>query len=257
MPQLIELNSWSSFKSVCITTKGLNCQYSEAPDRYDLYGPDKNGILWHTSILKTDPAGDDQSDFETNSKSSFNGKIVLEQLDSDGASMSRTKVAPSGWNFNLRMAEFVSASVGSLVNNNAAGTDIGDVAMKFYDVSGVLITDPSNNGSCVKSILDIEPPYDIYVAGGAVRMVIDPTENVYVNVIGVPDVPANYGGSKPFVQNVNLRYIDKRAGFEADGRAAKWLQYSATYHTNKLRFQFTHPAGYQLGIAVFLELYKQ
>lgn len=72
MSILLELNGWTSFKSVCITVKNLNCQFTEAMDRYELYGPDANGLVWHTSILKG--AGDngsaaaDQAEFETSYK---------------------------------------------------------------------------------------------------------------------------------------------------------------------------------------------
>ena len=144
----------------------------------------------------------------------------------------------------------------SIINNAADGvTVLTDATLSLYDASGTLITDPTLVANCVKSTLDIEPPYDYYIAGGNVKSDVQ-AANIYLNLIGVPDVPAAYGGSKAFVQNVNLKYINPAIGVEADGRAAKWLQYSATYHTNKLRFQFTHPAGYQLGIAIFLELYK-
>lgn len=257
MSTLLELSSWTSFKSICIAAKNLNCQFDEQSDRYELYGPDANGITWRVSLLKTSPANSDQIDFETNYKSSFNGKIVLEQLDSDGAPMSRVKVVPSGWNFNYRMVDLKLSTVGSLVNNNAAGVAQTDVTLSLYDGSGVLIIDPANQGNCVKTVVDIEPVYDIYVAGGALRMDTQVTDNVYLNVIAVPDIPALYGGSKAFVQNVNLKYITNSIGLDVDGRAAKLLTYSATYHTNKFRFQFTHPAGYQMGVGILMEMYRQ
>jgi len=75
MSLILEIASWSSFKQTCITTKNLNCQYEEAVDRYELYGPDTSSLLWHTSILKSDPRNADQVDFEDNHKAAFNWAI--------------------------------------------------------------------------------------------------------------------------------------------------------------------------------------
>lgn len=250
----IELSSWATFKSTCITAKSLNCQYKDAGDSYTMLGPDSNGILWLYTMPKD--SGADQTDFETNFKSTFNGRIGA-QLDSDGAPMSRVKVAPSGWNFNLRGIEFTTSTIASLVNKDATNADLSDATLKLYDVNGAIITDPTLAlANCVKSVLDVEPPYDIYVAGGHVRLLSAPSSDARLAVIGVPDVPAQYGGSKGFVQNINLRYIPISEGVNADGRAAKWLQYSATYHTNKLRFICYHDAGVVIPMMVMLETYK-
>lgn len=252
----LELDSWTTFKNTCLVTKGLNCQYSETSDRYDMYGPDL-GIMWHTSILKSSPASSDQSDFENNYKPTANGRIDPAQLDNDGASLSRVKVAPTGWNFNYRMIEIQLSTIGGLYNCDMNGADVGDAVMRLYDTNGALITDSGLQGNAVKTIVDLEPPYNICVAGGCLRMSTSPTEDVWLNVVAVPDVPAIYNGSKVFIQNVNLSYIDGTIGLNADGRAAKMLNYSATMHTNKFRFQFTHPAGYQFWCALLMEIYKQ
>lgn len=249
---LLELNTWTAFKATCITTKGLNCQFSEASDRYEIYGPDGNGIMWRVSIQKTNPIGADQEDFETNYKALFNGKMT--QLDSDGALMSRTKVAPSGWNYQLRGMEFTTGTAGSLVNKDVLNADISDATLTLYDAQGQITTDLA---SCVKTVLDFEPAYDIYVVGGKMRFLEQPTADVRLNLIGVPDVPASLGGSKPFIQNVNLKFIPTAEGVQADGRAAKWLQYSATYHTNKLRVILYHPVSTAVPIELLVELYKQ
>jgi hypothetical protein len=250
---LLELPDWNAFKTTCITVKNLACQYSQGSDRYDLYGPDANGLMWHTTILTV--GGADQTDFETNYKSKFNGSII--QYDTDGAALGRVKVAPTGWNFNYRMIEIELATVGGISNLDASGNDVGDATIKLYDVNGTLITDPALQNTCVKTVVDLEPPYNVCVAGGALRMDVKPVSDVILNVIAVPDIPAYVGGSKVFIQNVNLSYIDGTVGLNADGRAAKQLNYSATYHTNKFRFQFTHTAGYQFWCAILMEIYRQ
>jgi len=253
--------SWSSFKTICVTQKALNLQYVDTGDAYRVIGPDANGINWVYDIPKflsdgTTPTSD-AADFVATLQSACNGKISIAQLDPDGALQTRLKVAPTGWNFNYRMVELQLSTHGSLTNNDVTGADVGDAVMKLYDASGTLLTGSGVEATAVKTVIDLEPPYNICVVGGSIRMDAKPTQDVYVNVIAVPDVPYAYGGSKVFVQNVNLSYIDGAIGLNADGRAAKQLTYSSSYHTNKFRFQFTHPAGYQFWCGILMEIYRQ
>jgi len=253
MSQIMELSSWEAFKATCITSKRLPNQFSEAADRYELFGPDGD-FLWRTTLLKTNPASAEQAEFEGEYKATFNGP--MSQFDSDGASMSRMKVAPSGWNFQLRGIEFQTSTLGSIVNRDADNANLSDAVLKLYDAQGTEIVDPTLALTAVKTVVDIEPPYDIYIAGGKLKFITVPVSDVRIAVIGAPDVPAVAGGSKHFVQNANLKFIPVTEGVNADGRAAKWLQYSATYHTNKIRFAIYHDAAVVMPIAVFLEVYK-
>lgn len=71
--QNIQLTSWESFKTICITQKNLSCQYQESDDSYQIYGPDSGSIIWCSSIAKD--GNEDQIDFEQNYKSAFNWAI--------------------------------------------------------------------------------------------------------------------------------------------------------------------------------------
>lgn len=77
MSNKLELPSWDAFKEICITRKNLNCQFTEDSQRYDFYGPDSGDIMWHASIMKSDPRNSDQVDFEDNHKVNFNWAIGL------------------------------------------------------------------------------------------------------------------------------------------------------------------------------------
>jgi len=88
------------------------------------------------------------------------------------------------------------------------------------------------------------------------RLTTVPSSDARVAVIGVPDVPAQMGGSKQFVQNINLKLLPITEGINADGRAAKWLKYDANLHTNKLRFIIYHAAGAQIEIMTMVETYR-
>lgn len=259
------LTDWTKFKSICITAKGLSLQFAEVDDRYMIIGPDKNGINWFMDLFKVIPdpqnpgstiPNPEAVDFETNYKPTANGKIDNVQLDSDGAPMSRVKVAPSGWSFQLHGIEMQTSVIGSVINNDFMGVAIGDSTIMLYDAQGVLITDqPTADTGCVRTVLDFEPVYDYYVVGGAIKLVSAADQDVRAYVVGAPDVPAQFGGSKIFIQHVNLRYTQGQ-GIQADGRAAKFVQYNPTLHTNKLRFIFTHGAGYKINLALFLEFFK-
>lgn len=256
--------TYTELKAI-ILQKSLPWQYRDMGDRLEIWAMD-SGVLYKTTVYKDgaqvggiDVAqhAADLANFTANYAAAANARLAV-QLDSDGAPMSRTKVAPSGWNFQFRGVEFATSTLGSIVNRDANNVDLADATLKLYNAAGAVITDQAvADTDCVKATLDIEPPYDIYIAGGKLKFVQQPTEDVRIAVIGVPDVPAAYGGSKHFVQNVNLKFISATDGVNADGRAAKWLQYSATLHTNKIRFVVHHPAGHKMPIAVYLEVYRQ
>lgn len=68
------INSWSTYKTLVLTTKRLYPQYDELSDRYEIYSLEAGMFVWACTILKDD--GDDHNDFEDNYKSLFNKKII-------------------------------------------------------------------------------------------------------------------------------------------------------------------------------------
>lgn len=72
--QIMELQSWSAFKSL-VTAKALLIQYSETPMYYDIFAPEAGVFLWHTTIQKD--GGSDQTDFETNYKANANAPLEI------------------------------------------------------------------------------------------------------------------------------------------------------------------------------------
>ena len=244
--------SWADFKTN-ILPNGYKTRWAVTRSGYDVLSLD-DGIIWIARLC--DPA--DILDFETNYKATISlNKKIGTQVDSDGAVMSRVKVAPAGWNYQMRGIGIKTSTLDSLDNKDSDGVDIGDATLKFYDAQGAQITTQDGMANCVKAILDCEPPYDYYIAGGHLKSVAQVPDDVKVNFIGVPDVPAQMGGSKKFVQNLNAKFLDPHLGIMAGApQAAKWLQYSATYHTNKMRVVFTHGAGVQVEFEVLMEIYK-
>lgn len=198
--------------------------------------------------------------FAGNEVSNVNAASLLMQLsqiintDSDGATYARTKVVPTGMTFCFRAFEFTTSTLNSVVNNDSNNNPMTDVTINFYDSSGTHLT--SDLSTCTKTVVDFEPVYNYYIIGGQLRMTTPPTDNVHIHIIGVPDIPALYGGSKVMIQNLNLKYISATDKIETDGRAGKPLTYSSTQHTNKIRMIIYHPEAYTQSLMLVFEMFK-
>ena len=72
---------WATFKNTCVLNKSLSIQYTEHPNRYDVYTTD--ALIWHTRVVKGTP---DALDFETHFKDSANcrGSLSVILVDTDG-----------------------------------------------------------------------------------------------------------------------------------------------------------------------------
>lgn len=71
----IQVASWTALKTL-VVSKGLLLQYQEGANYYQLFAIDYN-IGYFFTMLKNDPADQDQLDFETNFKPTANQKIPL------------------------------------------------------------------------------------------------------------------------------------------------------------------------------------
>lgn len=183
--------------------------------------------------------------------------------DADGAPIQRVKMTSSGWHYQLHGIEFETSRLNGIQSKKVDNSNYGFATEKFYELINNVETEITgenlNQGyldtNCIKTIIDWEPNHDIEMLGGALKQLGVPTEDVRVWVVGVPDVPENYGGSKPFVVNMNLKYLTGE-GIRVDGRSAKYLTYNANNHTSKIRLIFRHPAGHKHKLLMVFELFK-
>ena len=243
--------AWSDFKTRVASKSKL--RFVDRDSFYYIYYQDEGGFF-ETSILKD--SGSDQTDFEANYQSSAN-KSSEPQADSDNAYIQRNKIAPTGWTYQLRAIEVETSLLDSVYNKKADLSNWGDATVKFYNGSGTELTDQSVlDTDCVKTVLDFEPAYDFEIIGGFAKILADPTNPIRIWVIAVPDVPEAYGGSKLMVSGVDFRFIGTTDKVEADGRASKRMNYSASLHTNKLRVIFAHAAGEKHKLLIGFEHYK-
>ena len=249
---------WTNLKALS-TSKAIPLQYVEGPTVYTVYAVDESFVTYCV-IDKSPSDTTDLDDFVNNYKAISN--IPLNQQDTDGAKIVRIKAAKRGWTYCALPFEFSTSRLGStdLYSKMADGTDRSGISMKIYNASDVEITTPgllgANLATAVKTVIDLEPAYDYELIGGTLRTLTDILSDMRLWIIAVPDISAASGGSKEMAGGVNLRYLSPGNEYHVDGRVSKSLTYSATYHTNKLRFILKYPAGEVETIAVTVEMYK-
>lgn len=255
---------WNGWKAV-YSVKGLPFQYEENETLYTIWTYDSDEIhlcqIWKTSVpesVLSDYAqsqnDSDKLDFETNYKNL--GNQSLGQIDTDGAQIVRTKAAKKGWTYYAAGIEFQTSTLGSLYSKLIDGTDRPGISIKFYNASDVEITSSLLISTCVKTVVDFEPPYDYEVIGGTLRHMPVINTDVRLWIQAAPDIPAQYGGSKAMCSNINLKYLASGDQLHIDGRVSKFLTYNATTHTNKLRFIFKHAAGDCQNLMITIEHYR-
>lgn len=183
--------------------------------------------------------------------------------DTDGAPMSRLKLAPAGWTFQDHCFEFTTSKLDTMYSKKADNTDYNFITVKFYeDIAGVesLITGASAtdqtylDAHCIMTAIEWEPTWDYDIIKGEVYTHTSITNYVRAWAVAVPDVAAAYGGSKELMTGGrNLKY---HAAIDLDGKVVKHMVYSASYHTNKIKLITRHPLGYQALIEICIDLYK-
>lgn len=248
---------WTNFKNQ-VTTGGLPYRYLSIDNTYFIYAVD-GSFEYETSIAQTTPASADQTDFETNFKNvAFS---TFSQLDTDGAEIVRIKAAKKGWSFWAVPVEITTSTIGgTMFAQTSDGTNISWVNCKIYDGNNAEITTPGlaniNLASCVKTVLDFEPTFDFEIIGGALRINSNPATDIRLWIVGAPDIPAQFGGSKEFASGINLKFLAPDSSFEIDGRVTKFLSYNPATHQGKMRVILKHPAGTQINLQLVIHLYR-
>lgn len=244
---------WVDLKNF-VTSRSLSIQYLETNNAYQLWAFD--GPMVFSCVLSKD-SGEDHLDFENNYKANGNKSFS----DIDGTPLARQKASKKGWSFWAVPIEFTTSSIGgSVYCKDSAGVDVPGITCKIYNGSNQEITDAGlaniNLTTCVKTVLDFEPAFDYEMIGGSLRINSNPSQDVRLWIVGAPDIPAQYGGSKEFASGVNLKFLAPDSSFEIDGRVTKYVTYSAVTHSGKLRVILKHPAGLSLNIQVVIHTYR-
>jgi hypothetical protein len=248
--------SWSAIKTL-INLKG-NLQFVEDDEILYLFWVD--GTLSISCKILKNVQNQDLEDFNTNYRATANKNLI--QNDDDGAQIVRVKAAKKGWSFWAVPIEITTSTLsGSLYCKDSTGVNVPGITAKIYDSENTEITTAgllnANLATCVKTVIDFEPPFDYEIIGGSLRINSNPAQDVRLWIVGAPDIPAQFGGSKEFASGVNLKFMAPEAAFEIDGRVTKALTYNAVTHQGKMRIILKHPAGLALNMQIMIHIYRQ
>ena len=182
--------------------------------------------------------------------------------DTDGAQIVRNKAAKKGWSFWAIPFEITTSTLGgTLFCQLSDGTVIPWVTCKIYDANNNEITTAgvlnANLNQCVKTVIDFEPTFDYEIIGGAARISSNPSQDIRLWIVGAPDIPAQYGGSKEFASGINLKFLAPDSSFDVDGRVTKFLTYNPATHQGKMRMILKHPAGLAVNMQFTVHMYRQ
>ena len=174
--------------------------------------------------------------------------------DSDGSILSRIKITKSGWTYQSLNFEIQTATNSNGVYcKDEDGNSLSYFTYIMKDSNGATTT---TNADAVKTIVDLELPYDFELIKGAVRQKERPATDIYYHCIIVPDISYANGGSRALVRCVDLSFISPDERIELDGKSPKLLTYNTTYHTNKIRFVINHNQGVQHKFLQSLDYYR-
>jgi len=182
---------------------------------------------------------------------------LAEEKDVDNVPYFRQKISLKGSRYRLQVLDFKTSDLDSLYEKKADGTNFGYSTIKLFDAQDNEITEEANEGNCVKTQIDFEPPFGYEIVGG--KFVQDDpsvaTETIRVWAIGCPDIPEEYGGSIYFATGIPISMCGYPHACHMDGRVPKYMPYTEGQHTNKMRFIIKHEAGLQHHIAAILEIF--
>lgn len=247
--------AWTDFKTF-VDVRFLSIQWVDINQRYWLKAYDGPFIL-ECIIRKSESPSEEQADFETNYKENGNKSFS----DIDGTPFQRYKASKKGWTYLAVPFEFQTSRLSDLTfQQDMSGSNRTWFNHKIYNGSDVEITTAgllnANLNTAVKTVIDFEPPFDYEIIGGNLRTVNAITADVRLWIVGAPDIPAGYGGSKEMAGGINLKYLSPGQIYSVDGRVTKMLTYSASIHSGKLRLIFKYAAGTNEQMAINFEIYR-
>jgi hypothetical protein len=185
---------------------------------------------------------------------------LTDNIDQDptGRPVVRTAATVKGWHYQFHSVDFITCKLGSVINIDVNGNDLGFSELKVYKSDGSECTtqvDADANG--VKSVLTWKPNFDFEIISGNTRQESKQSTNMrmYTTAKVYTGAPAPFDWfSIPFVQGgLNLKYIGADEILKTDGRASKLLKGSQGDH---FEITLTHDAGLQHELSIVFEIYK-
>lgn len=187
----------------------------------------------------------------------------VEPRDASGRYLTRIATTIDGWHYQPHAISFTTSDYDGIFNKGLSDsdyfteTDLGFATIKLYDNTNTLITSSANEGNAVKTVIDWMPTHDYEIVGAKYFQHEIPTSDIFLWIIGAPELSHAYGGSIFFCQGgINLKHVGSGNGLDTDGGSSKYMAYNATYKTSKFRIVIKHSAGVQHTCMVIWETYK-
>jgi len=234
--------TWEQLKTFYDGANGCQMNYVEFSDYYYIWMSFRDQKMYVPKLLKTDA-----SVFEASYKTSCN---IPE------APRVRTTTNKLGRRLHARYVTFTTASGGAFDNTNYNDDDYGDMIYIMKDING---DTTEVNDDAKETWLDWEPMYDYEISGGSVFIpeILTGDLNFWeIHVVAAPDIPEVMGGTIQLIANPRIRWCrGSTLDIDVATNPAE-LEYSAVYHTNKIRFIIKHPVGEAVEMQLYLKLFK-
>lgn len=260
--------TWPDIKNL-VSTGQTRLNFIERENEYVIVASATNVAF--TCNLEKGSA--DATEFESSFKAAWLNPS--QPVDSDGSAIQRTKTTRTGWHYEPRSIDFITSKAGSLYNRTHTGNtiedspDYADCTLKFFDANGAELTQGQGeslaafqvrlDSYCTRTQADWQATYDMEIIGATVSVLNPPTgnERAYCWVIVAPDIPANLGGSVPFMAGGwNLRFFTLDQTTFLDGRGVKFFAYDPIYNSNKIRVVVKHEVGARVELQFVAEHFR-
>jgi hypothetical protein len=240
--------SWNELKNYYDVTICV-LHYLEHADFYTVYV--HNGDFQITTILTRD-GNAEVVEFETDYKDKGNVSLV----DVSGRTLTRIAATTSGWHFEGLGVDYETSKLASFYCSDADGNDLGVGGIKFYnnaDVELVAGTQAELDANCVKTVIDIQIPWDLDLIRGRVLQA-KATQAASLWTVFAPHIPVESGGSKRMITNLNLCNVEQIA---FDGKAALRVTHDPINNSNLQRVTIKHALGYNHKGQIFIEGFEE
>lgn len=194
--------------------------------------------------------------------------------DANGAPVFRRIVTKLNWYYSPHSLDWTTSKYKSLYNRKHDGngiddgTDPGDGWLQFYDANGDELIKGQNetdeeyqarlDTDCIKTVGSFEKRESYDIQGAVLYMQDVPVDRAYLWCVFAPDIPYEYGGSKPFMgRGMNLQMMAAKVPHPFDAISASTINYEPIYHSGKISCIVKHAAGAKIGLQIVFVAYEE
>lgn len=224
-----------------------------------------NDIDTQTNILSGNIKVELNGEDIENVNNAINFLKDIEDLDvePDGRQVVRTAATRKGWHYQAHAFEIEINKLGSVVNVDEDGNDLGFCELKVYDEDGdECTTQASADTDGVKTVVTWKPDFDFEIVSGSFRQ--DTKETQECRLFIAAKIATGLAAPNDWLKiyfgqgGVNLNFIGADEALKTDGRAPKLMNGASGDH---FEFIFTYEANQandaeRHKLSIILEIYK-